>query len=103
VGKRKGRFPTGFWGRVGREGFASSVDGWAKFIVYGHTHHYEMVSIQPVQQGNTVTNQIYINSGTWRPVHELARFHPGQKQFVGYHAMTYLTFFKGDETKGKGV
>jgi UDP-2,3-diacylglucosamine pyrophosphatase LpxH len=79
----------------------SFVDGWAKFIVYGHTHHYEIVPLQSLPQGNTVTNQIYINSGTWRPVHELARFHPGQKHFVGYHVMTYLSFFKGDERKGK--
>jgi UDP-2,3-diacylglucosamine pyrophosphatase LpxH len=79
----------------------SFTDGWAKFVVYGHTHHYEIVPLQSLQQGNTITNQIYINSGTWRPVHELARFHPSQKQFVGYHVMTYLSFFKGDERKGK--
>jgi UDP-2,3-diacylglucosamine pyrophosphatase LpxH len=79
----------------------SFIDGWAKFIVYGHTHHYEIVPLQSLQQGNAVTNQMYINSGTWRPVHELARFHPGQKHFVGYHVMTYLSFFKGDERKGK--
>lgn len=77
------------------------TEGWAKFIVYGHTHHYEIVPLRSVQQGNDVTNQIYINSGTWRPVHELARFHPTQKQFVGYHVMTYLTFFKQDERKGR--
>ncbi len=79
----------------------SFIDGSAKFIVYGHTHHYEIVPLQSVQQGKTVTNRIYINSGTWRPVHELARFHPGQKHFVGYHVMTYLSFFKDDERKGK--
>jgi len=79
----------------------SFIDGWAKFIVYGHTHHYEIVPLQSLPQGNTVTNQIYINSGTWRPVHELARFHPGQKHFVGYHVMSYLAFFKGDERKGR--
>jgi len=77
------------------------TEGWAKFIVYGHTHHYEIVPLQSNQQGNEITNQIYINSGTWRQVHELARLHPGQKQFVGYHVMTYLTIFKGDERKGR--
>lgn len=77
------------------------TEGWAKFIVYGHTHHYEIVPLQSVQAGGNVRNQIYINSGTWRPVHELARFHPSQKQFVGYHVMTYLAFFKGDERKGR--
>src|SRR5215469_3848553 len=79
----------------------SFVEGWAKFIVYGHTHHYEIVPLQSLLEGNAVTNQIYINSGTWRPVHELARFHPGQKHFVGYHVMSYLAFFKGDERKGR--
>lgn len=79
----------------------SFLDGWAKFIVYGHTHHYEIVPLQSLLEGNTMTNQIYINSGTWRPVHELARFHPGQKHFVGYHVMSYLTFFKGEERKGR--
>ena len=77
------------------------TDGWVKFIVYGHTHQYEIVPLQSIQQGSEITNRIYINSGTWRPVHELARFHPGQKQFVSYHVMTYLTFFKGDERKGR--
>jgi UDP-2,3-diacylglucosamine pyrophosphatase LpxH len=77
------------------------TEGWARFIVYGHTHHYEIVPLRSAQDGGNAANQIYINSGTWRPVHELARFHPGQKQFVGYHVMTYLTFFKGDERKGR--
>jgi len=77
------------------------TEGWARFIVYGHTHHYEIVPLQSVQDGGNVTNQTYINSGTWRPVHELARFHPSQRQFVGYNVMTYLTFFKGDERKGR--
>jgi hypothetical protein len=77
------------------------TEGWAKFIVYGHTHHYEIVPLQSVQRGDNVTNQVYINSGTWRPVHELAKLHPSQKQFVGYHVMTYLAFFKGNERKGR--
>jgi UDP-2,3-diacylglucosamine pyrophosphatase LpxH len=79
----------------------SFIDGWAKFIVYGHTHRYEIVPLQSFQKSNTVANQIYINSGTWRPVHELARFHPGQKHFVGYHVMSYLAFFKDEERKGR--
>ena len=79
----------------------SFVDGWAKFIVYGHTHHYEIVPLRSRRQGNSVLNQIYINSGTWRPVHELAQLHPVEKQFVGYHVMSYLAFFKGDERKGR--
>jgi len=77
------------------------TDGWADFIVYGHTHHYEVVPLQASPSENTLNERIYINSGTWRPVHELARLHPAQKQFVGYHVMTYLAFFRDDERKGR--
>ena len=77
------------------------TDGWADFIVYGHTHHYEVVPLQTSPSEGTLNEKIYINSGTWRPVHELAKFHPAQKQFVGYHVMTYLAFFKDDERKGR--
>jgi len=45
--------------------------------------------------------QIYINSGTWRTVHELARLHVSEQEFAGYHVMTYLAFFKDDERNGR--
>jgi hypothetical protein len=80
---------------------AAFSQGWARFIVYGHTRHYEVAPLQSIQREGNPVDQIYINSGTWRPVHEQARFHPGQKHFVGYHVMTHLAFFKGDERKGR--
>jgi UDP-2,3-diacylglucosamine pyrophosphatase LpxH len=80
---------------------AAFTQGGTKFIVYGHTHHYELVPLQSVRRGEMSVDQIYMNSGTWRPVHELAQFHPGQKHFVGYHVMTYLAFFKDNERKGR--
>jgi len=75
--------------------------GWANFVVYGHTHHHEIVPLQSTLQGDQTVERVYINSGTWRAVHELAQFHPIQRQFVRYHVMTYLGFFKGDERKGR--
>jgi UDP-2,3-diacylglucosamine pyrophosphatase LpxH len=94
-----GRHSTSFYPYALHE--PSFTEGWAKFIVYGHTHQYELVPLQSIQREEGPVNQIYINSGTWRPVHELAQFHPGQKHFVGYHVMTYLAFFKNNERKGR--
>jgi UDP-2,3-diacylglucosamine pyrophosphatase LpxH len=76
-------------------------EGWARFIVYGHTHYHEIVPLRSFQQGEQAIETLYINSGTWRPVHELAYFRPVDKQFVRYHVMTYLSFFKDDERKGR--
>jgi UDP-2,3-diacylglucosamine pyrophosphatase LpxH len=75
------------------------TEGKADFIVYGHTHHHEIVPLDVSDEAGRA--KIYINSGTWRAVHELARLHEGQQQFVGYHVMTYLAFFKDDERGGR--
>jgi len=67
------------------------------FIVYGHTHHSEVVPLD-VQDNK---DQIYINSGTWRTVFEMAKSDTKVPRFVDYKVMTYLTFFKEDERGGK--
>lgn len=73
----------------------------AHFFVYGHTHRYEMTPLDSAYSPGGVVNSIYLNSGTWRPVHELTRFRPGREMFVGYNTMTYLAFFKDDERSGR--
>jgi hypothetical protein len=74
---------------------------WARFIVYGHTHQYELVPLDSTRMGGAYFDQVYINSGTWRPYHELSRPHPEQEEFVGYHLLTYLAFYKGNERGGR--
>lgn len=73
----------------------------ARFIVYGHTHYYELAPLASTVMGGKILDQIYVNSGTWRPYHELARCHPELEQFVGYQVMTYLVFFKDGECQGR--
>lgn len=73
----------------------------AQHIVYGHTHHYEIVPLDISYVNGKLFNQMYLNSGTWRQVHELAQFNPKDQEFMGYYVMTYLTFFKDDERGGK--
>jgi len=56
-------------------------------------------------RGNATTGvaeaTIYVNSGTWRAVYDLAKYRPKLEEFFGYHVMTYLAFFRGDERRGK--
>jgi UDP-2,3-diacylglucosamine pyrophosphatase LpxH len=73
----------------------------ARFIVYGHTHQHEIVPLDSFATPAGVFDQMYINSGTWRAVHEQAQLHPAEQDFVGYHVMTYLAFFKDDERMGR--
>lgn len=71
------------------------------YIVYGHTHRQEIVPLRTGTSTPKTQQDIYLNSGTWRAVYDLARSQPEDEEFFGYHVMTYLAFFKGDERKGK--
>ena len=66
----------------------------ARYIVYGHTHHQETVSLDLI--GNT-QSQIYFNAGTWHSYYDLAVKKPDEQKFVPYQTMTYLVFYKPNE------
>lgn len=73
----------------------------ARVIVYGHTHHYMLTPLESFSTAGGILNQVYINSGTWRPYHELAQRHPSEEEFVPYQVMTYLACFKDGERGGR--
>jgi len=72
------------------------------YIVYGHTHHYEIVPLDVSRVRGRPFQQVYFNSGTWRQRHNLANTHPREEEFIGYYVMSYLIFFKDDERGGHG-
>jgi UDP-2,3-diacylglucosamine pyrophosphatase LpxH len=72
----------------------------AQFVVHGHTHHYELAPLDISQKDEEPFDQMYLNSGTWRPVYELAKV-GSDEEFIGYEELTYLAFFKGDERGGQ--
>lgn len=77
-------------------------EGAAHFIVYGHTHHHEIVVLKAANpKAGRLVDQVYINSGTWRAVHEMAAANPKAEEFAGYKVMTYLVFYQGDERVGR--
>jgi UDP-2,3-diacylglucosamine pyrophosphatase LpxH len=71
---------------------AAFIKKQARFVVHGHTHHREIVPLDSQLVGGQRLDQIYFNSGTWRRIHELARFRPTEQEFMGYHEMTYWLF-----------
>lgn len=73
----------------------------AKFIVYGHTHHHEIVPLDSIPGSPNPTNQMYINSGTWHTYVDLAVNKSEEQKFVPYQVLTYLTFYMDDEHAGR--
>ncbi len=80
---------------------AAFLDRSARSIVYGHTHQYVLTPLEVSTTPQGTLNQVYINSGTWRPYHQLAKHYPQEEQFMPYQLMTYLAFFQGDERAGQ--
>ncbi|HZD11025.1 MAG TPA: hypothetical protein VE553_06760 [Candidatus Binatia bacterium] len=75
--------------------------GMADHIVYGHTHHYEVVPLDQRQSGGRTINRMCFNSGTWHAIHERTLHSMVDYRFASFHVMTYLAFFAGDERKGR--
>ena len=72
----------------------------ARYIVYGHTHHHEIVPLDEDVKPPHTESQLYFNSGTWHAYYALAIKNPAEQKFVPYQALTYLTFYKEDEREG---
>jgi len=78
------------------------LDRSAQFIVYGHTHHHEIVPLDSYPGiKKSPTNQIYFNSGTWHTYYDLAVYKPRDQKFISYQVLSYVTFFKDDERAGR--
>jgi UDP-2,3-diacylglucosamine pyrophosphatase LpxH len=77
------------------------LDNSARFVVYGHTHHHEIVPLDSDGEPPNEQNQFYINSGTWRSYYDLAVKDPREQKFVRYQTFTYLTFYKDGERSGR--
>lgn len=87
-----------------REQAAAEPDirnGRADFVVYGHTHRAEMVPLAVRESGRETHQQVYINTGTWRRIHEQTLQNITDFPFVHFHVMTYAFFYRGDERFGR--
>jgi len=77
------------------------LDNSARYIVYGHTHHHEIVPLDADGEPPLEQDQFYFNSGTWRSYYDLAVKDPKEQKFVRYQTLTYLTFYKDEEREGR--
>jgi UDP-2,3-diacylglucosamine pyrophosphatase LpxH len=77
------------------------LSGRARFVIYGHTHHHEIVPLDSDGEMPNEQSQLYINSGTWHSYFDLAIKDPSQQKFIPYQSLTYLTFYKDGERDGR--
>jgi hypothetical protein len=56
----------------------------ADFIIYGHTHHHEIIPLDVYHQNGKDIYQFLVNTGTWRSYYDLTRYHPEQQKFLPF-------------------
>jgi len=73
--------------------------GEARFVVYGHTHAFDIRPLDVTTADGSVRSRMYFNTGTWRRTHQRAAFGKGL-DFVSWNVMTFIAFYLDDE-RGK--
>lgn len=72
--------------------------GEAKYVLYGHTHKYEIVPLDQVPNNTPRPNdKLYFNTGTWRKTWNRTQFDKANREFIGWHVLTYVALFKPEE------
>jgi UDP-2,3-diacylglucosamine pyrophosphatase LpxH len=71
----------------------------AEFVVYGHTHHHQVVPLDLVPMPGEILQKTYFNTGTWRRAHEKATFGVEDQEFLSRHVMTFIAFYQKEERK----
>lgn len=71
----------------------------AEFVLYGHTHGYEIQPLDEVPASPTYSRlkKTYFNTGTWRKVHVKAACDVENQEFLSWHVMTFTAFYLKDE------
>jgi len=69
----------------------------ADFVVYGHTHQYDIRPLAYPLAGQPLMLKSYVNTGTWRRVHERSDFEPTGRLFSSWDVMTFVCFYLDNE------
>jgi UDP-2,3-diacylglucosamine pyrophosphatase LpxH len=69
----------------------------AEFVVFGHTHRYEIQPLDQVPLAQGILQKTYFNTGTWRKVHIRTAYDVSNQEFLSWHVMTFIAFYLHDE------
>ncbi|MBF0548574.1 MAG: metallophosphoesterase [Candidatus Riflebacteria bacterium] len=78
--------------------------GETRYVVYGHTHDFQVSPIGTYDDGGKDIAEVYFNSGTWRKFMQKVVTFDGTTDFVGWQVMTSVIFYleKGEKKERQG-
>jgi len=72
----------------------------AKYVVYGHTHNHEVVSLDG-EKPVISAQRAYVNTGTWGAFHDLASPNYNRPGEGPSNLITCVAYYKDDERNGR--
>jgi UDP-2,3-diacylglucosamine pyrophosphatase LpxH len=77
------------------------VDNQANYVVYGHTHNHEVVSLDSETTVASEARRVYVNTGTWGTFHELAAPNYKRPGTGPLNMVTCVAYYKDNERNGR--
>ena len=72
--------------------------GEADLVLYGHTHNHLILPMDQVTRSDgSQRNMLYFNTGTWRKTWNKVYFDAPNREFIGWHVLTYIAIFSPTE------
>ncbi len=103
-GLKERLFPTKIEGDYHSKAFAEPKvrSREANFVLYGHTHEQLIIPMdQEPSQSRLVRDKVYFNTGTWRKTWNKVFFDPANREFIGWHVLTYVAVFRPGNEENK--
>lgn len=73
----------------------------ASFVVYGHTHSLEVISLDKANPQANLASRAYINTGSWGTYYDVAAPAYNRSERSTSNLVTCVAFYKDDERKGR--
>ena len=77
------------------------MENQANYVVYGHTHNHEVVSLDNENPVASAARRVYVNTGTWGAFHEVAAPNYKRTGTGSLNMVTCVAYYKDNERNGR--
>lgn len=77
------------------------IENRANYVVYGHTHSHEVISLDNATPIANESRRVYVNTGTWGAFHEVASPTDNRTRKGPSNLVSCVAFYKDGERNGR--
>ena len=77
------------------------IENRANYVVYGHTHNHEVISLDTENPAASEARRVYVNTGTWGAFHDVLAPNYNRAGKGPSNLVTCVAFYKDDERNGR--